>query len=161
MTWDDSTWADKAVEFGERLSRLEPVEDEDPGMPFATRVPRDYGNGTVKHHLVVVEATDAEDARRESGLTDFEFHPATDDELDEWERIAAKPLTAKDAEHLARLVRKQAREIGRRTRKRHADERVVYPGEMYRARMCMELVAKLEVIEDDADADEALREVGG
>jgi hypothetical protein len=67
--------------------------------------------------LVVVRARGADDARRESGFADAEFHPASDLELQEWEALVDEAFTPRELSHIDRLVRKRLLDIASRLRR--------------------------------------------
>lgn len=74
----------------------------------------------VERRLVVIDAPTAEDARRESGLIDHEFHDATEEELDEWRQITCRPLSDEDVGTLVRLLAKEQRATARGRAKDYA-----------------------------------------
>jgi hypothetical protein len=60
-----------------------------------------------ERRLFVVQAVDALDARRESGLVDAHFHEATDEEMVQWDRLTATGFTQEDVGRLLTLVRRE------------------------------------------------------
>jgi hypothetical protein len=132
------------------------ADEEAETQPFATRVRHEHENGgRVSMRLVVVDAVDAEDARTESGLIEYDFHLATDAELDEWDRITAAALNDKDVEHLIYLLRRQQRELARRRRKVMGRGGRSYRSDVFRARISAELIGKLETLAVEEGPDTA------
>ena len=68
-------------------------------MQWACRWEERYfrdGELVEKERLVVVEATDAEEAQRRTGLITEEFTEPTEADLDEWEDLLDRGLSDKD-----------------------------------------------------------------
>lgn len=123
---------------------------------FAARVPEvNLDTGEVRAELVVVLAESPLDARRETGLLDADFSPATPRDLEEWEDEAARPLTRSDVRDLLSFVRRHQVGMfnrGRRSARARADRRL-----RYKARKLAQLRGKLELMlveleEDDTGA---------
>jgi hypothetical protein len=89
--------------------------------PWATRW-EDVFALEVTPKLVVVWAASAAEARRESGMIDHEFFPATPDDVSEWEDETSDALSDEDIRALARMLSKELRRIARHRAKDYAAE---------------------------------------
>jgi hypothetical protein len=143
-------------------------EDEAQRDFFAGRVEQatrdDEGEVRIEERLVVVAARDRWDARRESGLIEVDFAPATDAEMEEWDTICSEPLTEADLHNLLSHVRRQQVALGNRRARdsTFGGEQVTRRRERarYKAEKLCQLRGKLELkldalLEGGADDEEA------
>jgi hypothetical protein len=110
-----------------------------------------------EERLVVVEADSPGEAAEKTGLVVEQFHPATDEELEEWAGLVSAPLSERDYRMLLSLIAADLREIRRKRRRDRATGR--WPRgsddafDVNRARafrlLCMG--AKLDLALEDAD----------
>jgi hypothetical protein len=88
---------------------------------FAGRLAYSHARGEVDQ-LIVVDAESVADARRESGLVELDFHPATDAEVEEWDAVCRGRLSEGDIDMLLRFVAKEQRQLARRRVREKAEE---------------------------------------
>jgi hypothetical protein len=70
-----------------------------------------------KERLVVIDAADAEEAQRRTGLVAEEFAEATNADLDEWEDLLDEGLTDKDIRFALGALNAEVKRVGRRRRR--------------------------------------------
>lgn len=67
---------------------------------------------TQTRRLVCIDVDDQDQARRDTGLVDVDFHPATDAEVEEWHLLTSEELDEHDLVRLERLVRGEIVQVG-------------------------------------------------
>ena len=140
-------------------------EDEAQRDFYAGRVEQvtrgDDGVIEVEERLVVIAARDKYDARRESGLIEIDFEPATDADMEAWDAICSEPLTEADLHNLLTHVRRQQVALGNRRARDDAfgGEQVTRRRERARfkaEKLCQlrgKLELKLDALESDDESD--------
>jgi hypothetical protein len=136
--------------YAGRVEQVNPASDDGSGL------------FEVEERLVVVAARDPWDARRESGLIEVDFEPATDAEMEEWDEICSAPLTEADLHNLLSHVRRQQVALGNRRARdsTFGGEQVTRRRERarYKAEKLCQLRGKLELKLDALVADNDERE---
>lgn len=129
---------------------------------YATRVEESWEDDDVdavmwRERLAVVDAETPEQAQEISGLVMEDFHPATGEELDEWNEICDEPLDTTEAGMLIRLVRRELRRVGRQRLRDRATGRWGDKGDesrdanRKRSRRLVRVLGKLEAIRGDSE----------